>query len=170
MPSVPGLDNPQKFYQVLREPAPLAGMSFPEGNPWAFLASVGFRSVVCLTHGVLPHDPAPLLVLRSATLKDLAGDVQPDDPKREADTLKEIVQAVVSELRAGRGVVVHCAGGTGRTGTVIACTLRTLGMANNEVLTYMANLNQAREKYAGWKGWPESDWQRRQVTGWALDV
>jgi PRTRC genetic system protein E len=31
----------------------------------------------------------------------------------------------------------------------------------------MHNLNKAREKYPGWKGWPESGWQRCQVTDWA---
>ena len=34
--------------------------------------------------------------------------------------IHEAAHAVVSKLQAG-GVVVHCAGGTGRTGTVIGC-------------------------------------------------
>ena len=52
------------------------------------------------------------------------------------------------------------AGGTGRTGTVIACALAALGMAEDEVLKYMATVNAARRKSPGW---PESDWQQSQV-------
>jgi protein-tyrosine phosphatase len=158
--SAPTLDSAQKFYQVLQAPAPLAGMSFPSGVPWTLLASAGFQSVVCLTDAVAPYDPSPLTILRAAKFKDLYGGTQPDDPVREGAELADVVGAVVAELRAGRGVVVHCQGGTGRTGTVIACTLRALGMSEEDVLTYMATVNRARGKS---KGWPESEWQARQV-------
>ena len=33
-------------------------------------------------------------------------------------------EAVVGLLRRDEGVLVHCVGGTGRTGTVIGCALR----------------------------------------------
>jgi hypothetical protein len=36
-------------------------------------------------------------------------------------------------------------------------------MTREDVLTYLTIVNNVRQKYAGWKGWPESDWQRRQV-------
>ncbi len=167
--SVPGLDDPRVFYQVLQNPAPLAGMSFPTGSLWGALASAGFRSVVCLTGNNAPYDPASLQILCAAKMKDLAGCLQPDDPEREAEILKSVVRFVVGELQSGRGVVVHCAGGTGRTGTVIACTLRSLGMSKDEVLNYMMSVNSVREKYPGWEGWPESDWQRCQLAGWVAD-
>ena len=89
---------------------------------------------------------APLRVLRAAAFKDLVGGGQPEDPQREAAMLRDVVQATVAELRSGKGVVVHCAGGTGRTGTVIACALAALGMAQDEVLNYMASVNTARGK------------------------
>lgn len=138
-------------------------MTFPQVVPWESLASAGFQSVVCLTDDTPPYDPSPLQILRSARFEDLHGGRQPPDPKREAVLLRDVVHAVASELPAGRGVVVHCQGGTGRTGTVIACAFRFLGMPAEAVLRYMARVNKARQKYAGWKGWPESDWQRRQV-------
>ena len=81
------------------------------------------------------------------------------------DMLRDVVQAVVEELQAGRGVVVHCAGGTGRTGTVIACTLAALGMPEADVLRYMTTVNAARGKASGW---PESDWQKSQVAAFVL--
>ena len=164
--SIPGLDTPQRFYQVLRAPAPLAGMSFPNRPPWESVASAGFESIVCLTDNTPPYDPSPLRVLRAVRFKDLVAGARPDNPQREAAMLREVVQAVVDELRSGRGVVVHCAGGTGRTGTVIACTLAALGMPQDEVLKYMAGVNAARRKSTGW---PESDWQQRQVADFVAE-
>jgi protein tyrosine/serine phosphatase len=164
LPSVRGLETPQRFCQVLRSPAPLAGMPFPSSPPWTAIAAAGFESVVCLTNDTAPYDPSPLRVLRAAKFKDLVGGGRPDNPQREGDMLRDVVQVVVEELRAGRGVVVHCAGGTGRTGTVIACALVALGVPEGDVLRYMSTVNAARGKS---HGWPESDWQKNQVGSFA---
>jgi len=99
-------------------------------------------------------------MLRAAAFKDLVGGSQPDNAQREAHMLGAVVQAVVDELRGGRGVVVHCAGGTGRTGTVLACTLAALGVPEADVLKYMTIVNMARGKA---HGWPEADWQKTRV-------
>jgi protein-tyrosine phosphatase len=160
--SVPGLDTPQRFYQVLRTPAPLAGMSFPERPSWQAVSAAGFDSIVCLTNNAAPYDPSPLRVLRALQFEDLVGGRSPDDPTREAEMLRDVVRLVVDEVQAGRGVVVHCVGGTGRTGTVIACALAALGLPEAGVLDYMATVNVARRKS---RGWPESDWQQSQVAG-----
>jgi len=135
-------------------------MPFPERVPWERVADAGFESIVCLTRDTAPYDPSPLRVLRAAKFKDLVDGSWPDNPQREADMLRDVVQAVVEELGAGRGVVVHCAGGTGRTGTVLACVLAALGVPQAEVLEYMSTVNVARGKS---HGWPESDWQKNQV-------
>lgn len=163
--SVAGLDIPQRFYQVLRAPAPFAGMSFPSRPAWKSVAAAGFESIVCLTDNTSPYDPSPLRVLRALKFKDLVGGARPEDPQREAAMLRDVVQGIVAELRSGRGVVVHCAGGTGRTGTVIACALAALGMPEDEVLKYMASVNTARRKSPGW---PESEWQQRQVADFVV--
>jgi protein-tyrosine phosphatase len=159
---IQGLDTPQRFYQVLRCPAPLAGMSFPDQPAWKAVSAAGFESIVCLMNDTTPYDPSPLRVLRALKFKDLVGGSHPDNPQREAEMLRDVVQSVVDELRAGRGVVVHCAGGTGRTGTVIACALAALGMLEADVLKYMGTVNVARRKSPGW---PESTWQKSQVAG-----
>jgi hypothetical protein len=161
--SAPPLNKTRSFYQVLGRPAPFAGMEFPEGSPWDALQAAGFTSVVCLTDEEPRYDPAPLRVLYSAAFTDQVGGRPPRDAQREADMLSAAVDKIRRELVAGRGVVVHCAGGTGRTGTVIACTLHLMGLPREEVLKYMERVNRSRQKYPGWRGWPESTWQRQQV-------
>lgn len=74
--------------------------------------------------------------------------------------LRDVVWAVVEELRAGCGVVVHCEGGTGSMGTAIACTLAALGMPEADVLSYMSTVSVACGKSSGW---PESEWQKSQL-------
>lgn len=102
-------------------------------------------------------------ILKAVRFKDLCGGTypDPDQSKIEESELQDIVSAIKSELNLGRGVVVHCTGGTGRTGTVIACTLRELGMPVPDVLHYMNLLNSSRGRR-----WPESRWQKQQVEQW----
>jgi hypothetical protein len=168
LPASPLLNTARSFYQVLTQPAPLAGMRYPEERswPWVDLQAAGFTSVVCLTESSPSYDPAPLRVLYSAAFRDLVGGIQPSDPVREADMLFQAVSRICTELMAGRGVVVHYRGATGRTGTVIACALRAMGVPNETILKYMDLVNRSRCKYPGWRGrrgWPESTWQKQQV-------
>jgi len=46
----------------------------------------------------------------------------------------EIVSAALDAARAARTVVVHCRGGLGRTGLVVACCLAKLGLAADEAI------------------------------------
>ena len=152
---------PKEFYAVAKAPGLLAGMSYPSGDKWQSLHVSGYRHVVCLTDDRPSYDPAPLVVLYSARLQDLAGERMPDKPDHEESCIREAVALVVQRLRAGEGVAIHCAGGTGRTGTVIACSLKALGCQQESILDQMNSVNAARTRYAGWKGWPESQWQRK---------
>lgn len=45
----------------------------------------------------------------------------------EAEEYDALIREIVSRLKEGRNVVVHCRGGLGRTGTVAACVLVALG-------------------------------------------
>jgi hypothetical protein len=160
MPNICGLAAPDDFYWVLRHPAPLAGMSYPSPRtPWHDLTALGFRHVICLEGGGLAYDPSPLTLSQRRSLQDLYGGSTPRDPEREEELVREVTDAVVTKLQAGEGVVVHCAGGTGRTGTIIGCVLRLLGVPASQVITYLDHLHRAR----GRSGWPESEWQSQLV-------
>lgn len=154
MPSVEGLRTPEQFYTVLVAPGRLAGMIRPtDRTPWAELAAAGYRFVVCLTDETPSYDPSPIEILHAVSLEDLFGGVDPTDPERERARVLEAVDRVVDALRAGDGVIVHCAGGTGRTGTVIGGVLRRLGLPLSTVRRYLDRLHRRR----GF-GWPESSW------------
>jgi protein-tyrosine phosphatase len=55
-------------------------------------------------------------------------------------------------------VVVHCLGGIGRSGTVLATVLIRLGFGPKRVIDYMTAVNIAR----GYR-WPESDWHLEAI-------
>jgi len=157
MPMIEGAKVPQQVYLVTRHPAALAGMAYPDwrGLRWETLAGLGVHSVMCLTGDKCPYKPEPLRVLGAIALEDLHHGGPPGGPSEEARLVRRATGLVLRELRQGRGVVVHCAGGTGRTGTVIGCVLRGLGHEAPAVLAYLDRLNRERGK----PGWPESPWQ-----------
>lgn len=55
-------------------------------------------------------------------------------------TMREILSAVSEGLRLDEGVLVHCLGGRGRSGTVAACWLIEQGMTGEEALAEIARL------------------------------
>jgi hypothetical protein len=166
MPPVAGLLVPSRFYTVTKDPAPLAGMSVPDrSTPWPALHAAGFRHVVCLTTKDPGYDPTPLSPLHSVRLEDLAGGHPPTDPEREAELISKAAAAALSRLRAMEGVVVHCLGGTGRTGTVLGCILRRLGHTGPDVVGYLDRLNRDGR---GRNGWPEAEWQARLVLDFTI--
>jgi protein-tyrosine phosphatase len=161
MPSLPGLSVPAQFYLVTRDPAPLAGMPYPGPNtPWAAFYELGLRHVVSLHSDPLrPYNPAPLALLSSVHLQDLYNGSLPQDPRAEEELLSLVVGVAMDALQVGQGVLVHCAGGIGRTGTLIGCLLAGLGHLPDTAIAYLDELNRAR----GVRGWPESPWQAEQV-------
>jgi protein-tyrosine phosphatase len=159
-PRVAGLSVPEALWWAIRSPAALAGMSRPDaGTPWPALHDAGLRDVVSLVD--LELDPFPLARLAAPELEDLCGGRRPADPQRQEARVREAAGVVLRSLEAGRGVVVHCEGGTGRTGTVIGCVLRALGGGAGEVVTWLDRVHRARAR----DGWPESPWQDDVVRG-----
>lgn len=154
MPRIEGLRVPEEFYTVLDAPGRLAGMVRPSvRTPWDRLAHDGFRFVVCLTDDEPPYDPSPIELLHAVGLEDLYGGISPTNSDGEGERVVEAVDRIVGVLRLGDGVIVHCTGGTGRTGAVIGGVLRRFGHSASEVRSYLDRLNRRRGA-----GWPESCW------------
>ena len=160
-----GIEVPQELYWVISSPTPLAGMKFPPSDfPWSSLAAAGFSQVVALHPG--SYDPAPLEMCFAEQLQDLISGGPPANEDTEAERVRAAVNAAVKAWRSGQGVVVHCVGGRGRSGTVLGCILRDLGFPAADVLSFLDRVHKSRGK----PGWPESMWQSSLVEGWTADT
>lgn len=162
MPRVAGFDVPRDLYCVALEPAPLFGMPYPASRShedWQALASTGASGVLCLASQTPGYDPSPLELIGAAELEDLFHGGPPRDPTAELALVRGLVDRVFERLAAGTGVVVHCAGGTGRTGTVLGCVLVRLGAEPGRAVEYLDGVHRAR----GRAGWPEAEWQAEVV-------
>lgn len=127
-------------------------MAFPvPETDWPALHRLGFQRVVRLHPG--DYDPSPLAI-DEITLEDLVAVDRPRDPSLERDRVLRAGQLVADSLQRGEGVIVHCLGGIGRTGTVLGRALRELGYSADEAVAAI----QARRPR-----WPESPWQEEIV-------
>ena len=144
--------SPNRLFVVLESPARLGGMAYPEPDTdWGALGRSGFRHVVRLHPG--DYDAAPLEI-DDVELEDLFGGRSPRDPEAERARVIEAARLAAEYVERGEGVVVHCVGGTGRTGTVLACALRLLGRSADEAIDAVR---------AARPHWPESPWQEEVV-------
>jgi len=162
MPRVAGFDVPRDLYCVALAPAPLFGMPYPASRAreaWQALAAAGARGVLCLAAQSPGYDPSPLELIGAVQLEDLFHGGPPHDPTAELELVRRQVDRVLERLMGGAGVVVHCAGGTGRTGTVLGCVLVRLGHEPGRVVEYLDGVHRAR----GRAGWPEAEWQAEVV-------
>jgi hypothetical protein len=157
--AIEGLQVPRQFYFVFREPAPLAGMAYPgTGMPWRELYGLGFRNVVCLCGSRVEYGPAPLRILQAVEMEDLQHGNDPRYPAMNERLARDAVDIINAHLVKGEGVAVHCVGGTGRTGTVIGCVLRSRGYTADEAISYLDEINKLRGRR-----WPEAPWQADMV-------
>lgn len=117
---------------------------------------MGFRWVACLasSRANSGYDPFPLETLLAVELTDLCDGLTPDDPGAETKESRSIASRVLEKLQTGEGVIVHCAGGRGRTGTVLGVVLKMLGIEDEEILGFLNRVHQLR----GTAGWPEAEW------------
>lgn len=160
MSAVPGLQVPDKFYWIYDGEAPLAGMEYPSPNtPWERLRMLGFRYVINLETTQPRYDPKPLHVLKAIQLEDLIHGGDPLDSAREERLISETVNLIIEKRKPDSGIIVHCIGGRGRTGTVVGCYLRAIGIPTEQIIADLDRLHKARGK----SGWPEAPWQEQIV-------
>jgi|SRR5712691_11564796 len=140
------------LFVVTDTPTRLAGMAFPDPElDWRALHNQGFRHVVRL-HAA-DYDPSPLTA-HDVVLEDLHCGLRPRDSDAERRRVWQAAQLTAKSVAGGEGVVVHCVGGSGRTGTVLACVLLRLGYSADEAIDAV----QAHRPH-----WPESPWQEEVV-------
>jgi protein-tyrosine phosphatase len=80
----------------------------------------------------------------------------PDFGCPEPAELRETLDVLERELAAGNTVYLHCRGGVGRTGTVLACHLVRNGLSPDEALSRLRSIGKG----------PETEEQHRLVVDW----
>jgi len=70
----------------------------------------------------------------------------------DGEEFREAIARIVESLRGGDAVLLHCAHGIGRTGTMAACTLKALGLPTLQALTQVrdAGSNPQSALQSGW--------------------
>lgn len=117
-----GVELPRNFSWVY--PGRVAGMSTPRhATDIDTLISLGFTHILSLTLEE-PLDP------KWVYIKPIEHVYIPL-PNYGIPTLAEM-DAVLARVRAGGTWVVHCGGGVGRAGTILACLMTMLGPGPNE--------------------------------------
>ena len=145
------------FWEIPGIPAPFAGMPYPTTEKARLIPFPRYQGIFCLADEETDYDAGPLRKLGCVCLEDLSSGGNPADPVGEGMVTIRVIRQVVAELLAGRGVVVHCWGGIGRSGFIAAGVLVAFGRAPEEATRIV---NRATSK-AGLGSWPESGWQRR---------
>ena len=142
------------LFVVTDTPGQLGGMAFPaRDTDWRALHRRGFRHVLRLHPAA--YDATPLTA-HDIELEDLHGGLTPHETSSETRRVWEAARLAARLVSDGEGVVVHCVGGTGRTGTVLACALRLLGRSAEDSI---GTVRTHRPR------WPESPWQEEVVRG-----
>ncbi len=108
-------------------------------DPEGLMTRVGADGVVCLTqeHELSERYPAYLAWLRAQPPTRVVWHPIPD---MHAPTLEEfapVLTGLVDRVAAGERLIVHCAGGVGRAGTVAVAMLVSLAVPLDEALAHV---------------------------------
>lgn len=115
-------------------PGQLLMRSYPRSDELADIAATGIRLVINLDKR--PHNASQM---RAAGLTELHIPVPDFTPPTPAQ-IDQGVSAISTSLARNQPVLVHCAAGKGRSGTVVACYLVQQGRTVSEAIAEVRRL------------------------------
>lgn len=129
----------------------------------ALMSRVAATTVACLVqeHELLDRYPAYVAWLRANAGSAAIWFPIPDLHAPVVDETRPFVEELVRRLRVGERIVLHCAAGIGRAGTIATCVLLDLGVPFDDALSTV----RANRPMAG----PEVGAQRSLVEAWVRD-
>lgn len=127
-------DEPTGFVWV--EGRSLAGTGYPASRSQVeWLAKNGIGSILSLTEEPLPKEWTQGLGLSNGHVP------MRDHEPPNVDAMGRAVSFIQEQMKAGRGVAVHCLAGEGRTGCVISAYLiRTKGLDAGRAIAELRDL------------------------------
>jgi len=133
-------------------------------DPERLLDAVQASFVVCLTerHELVDRYPAYVAWLDQHAPARAAWLPVPDLGAPPVEQFARIVGTIADRLTASETVVVHCAAGIGRAGTVAAGVLMQIELPHDDALAHVA----AHRPMAG----PEAGAQQRLLRDWDREV
>jgi protein-tyrosine phosphatase len=123
------------------------------------LCQLGVNTLICL---IEDHEfdvlkvPDLLEKVRDAGIDTLWHPIQDFGVPHDIEPLLNLLNAIIDDVEAGKTVVVHCKGGLGRTGTVVASVLVALGWEPEAAIAHTREArkgaveNKTQENYVAW--------------------
>jgi protein-tyrosine phosphatase len=136
-----------------------------------FLAA-GIRHFIDLTELVdkmVPYDAILAEETRNSSIKATYQrfPIRDNSVPRDAEYLAEILLAIDRRIRDGGAVYVHCWGGVGRTGLVVACWMQEHGRTSDDALAELSAKWSTVEKIYRKPDSPETQSQLSWIKSWA---
>jgi hypothetical protein len=104
--------------------------------------------VICAASDNPVYNPSPLEFLQSLELEDLSGGKLSSNRAAEFEKIAEIAAKAYSKLKEG-GILIDCAGGRGRTGTIIGAMLLHCGYGPEEIIDFLDTTYKGAGRLAG---------------------
>ena len=134
--------TPEIYWVKRVEPVRLALMARPRSGDWLPDEISGWRraNVGTVVSLLEPHEVRELALSEEAALCEASGieflsfPIQDRGTPRSIRETMVLVEGIVSRLRNGTAVSVHCRAGIGRTGLIAGCVMLKLGVPFADII------------------------------------